>query len=88
MYDYIKALKERFYHAPEETEWNEQIQKLRYELASHMDKQDRKLLLRLLDAESLLQEEISLTSFAAGFRLAWGIVNELSAETYSYEQEC
>lgn len=87
MYDYMRALKNRFYHAPQ-TEWNDQIQTLRHKLASRMDKQGRKYLLRLLDAESLLQEEISLASFVAGFRLATGIARELSLEEpYSFIKE-
>ena len=87
MYDYMIALKERFYQ-PSHTEWDDQIQMLRRELASQLDKPHRKKLLRLLDAESMLQEEISLTSFVAGFRLATGIARELSLEeSYSFAKE-
>lgn len=75
MYDYMRALKEQFYHAPQ-TEWDDQIQALRWELANGMTKQERRYLLRLLDAESILQEEISLTSFTAGFRLAMATAEE------------
>ena len=36
----------------------------------------------------MAQEEMALTSFIAGFRLAWGIATELSTDSsYSYEQE-
>jgi hypothetical protein len=40
------------------------------------------------DLEIKLRDDISLASFAAGFRLAWGIAKELSAEgTYSFADE-
>lgn len=36
----------------------------------------------------MAQEEMALTSFIAGFRLAWGIAAELSTDSnYSYDQE-
>ena len=57
-------------------------------LAEHLDKTQRILLLRLLDAESRLKNEVSLESFAAGFKLAAGIAKELQADgLYSYEEE-
>ena len=35
-----------------------------------------------------LRDEISLASFAAGFRLAWGIIAELNTEPpYSFAEE-
>lgn len=46
------------------------------------------MLLRLLDAESLMQEEISPASFTAGFKLAAGIAKELEADgIYSFDEE-
>ena len=87
VYDYMIALKERFYQ-PSHTEWDDQIQMLRRELANRLDKPHRKKLLRLLDAESMLQEEISLASFVAEFRLATGIAREFSLEeSYSFAKE-
>ena len=45
-------------------------------------------LLRLVDAHTMAQEKVALTSFIAGFRLAWGIAMELGVDgNYSYEQE-
>ena len=36
----------------------------------------------------MVQEEIALASFIAGFRLAWGIAMELRTDgSYSYERE-
>ena len=46
----------------------------------------RKKLLRLLDAQNILLEEATLMSFTAGFKLAWGIAEELGAP-YSYDTD-
>ena len=51
-------------------------------------KEERRKLLKLVDLEAELRDEISLASFAAGFRLAWGIIAELNAEPpYSFAEE-
>ena len=51
-------------------------------------KQGKKKLLRLVDAHTAAQEEMALSGFIAGFRLAWGIAMELGTDgKYSYEQE-
>ena len=61
---------------------------MRQEVSALLDKQGKKRLLRLVDAHTMAQEEMALTSFIAGFRLAWGIATELSTDSsYSYEQE-
>lgn len=53
-----------------------------------MDKPERRTLLRLLDAEALMREKISLASFTAGFKLAAGIAKELEADgIYSFDEE-
>ena len=51
-----------------------------------MDDEKRKKLLRLLDAQNILLEEATLMSFAAGFKLAWGIAEGLGAP-YSYDTD-
>ena len=44
--------------------------------------------MKLVDLEAELRDEVSLASFAAGFRLAWGIIAELNAEPpYSFVEE-
>ena len=40
----------------------------------------------LLDAQNILLEEATLMSFTAGFKLAWGIAEELGAP-YSYDTD-
>lgn len=44
--------------------------------------------MHLVDMQNLLREEISLASFTAGFKLAWGMTKELEADgLYSFDQE-
>ena len=84
MYDYMKALQERFDKKPPE-QLVRAVQSAREE---GMDDEKRKKLLRLLDAQNILLEEATLMSFTAGFKLAWGMAKELEADgLYSFERE-
>ena len=48
----------------------------------------RRRLMHLVDSQNLLKEEISLASFTAGFKLAWGLSKELEADgLYSFDEE-
>ena len=87
MYNYMRALEDRFAPKPNHKRCQE-LEAKRQEVAALLDKQDRKKLLRLVDAHTMAQEEMALASFTAGFRLAWGIAMELGTNgSYSYERE-
>ena len=75
MYDYMKALQNRFDRQPH-PELYTQVEYAREELRRDMDAAERKKLLRLLDAQNALLTESTLMSFTAGFKLAWGIAGE------------
>lgn len=61
---------------------------LHRELTEDRPKDERRKLLKLVDLEAELRDEISLASFTAGFRLAWGIIGELNIEPpYSFAEE-
>ena len=87
MYDYMKALQERFdrqVHGETDTE----VECAQEELRRDMDAAGRRKLLRLLDAQNALLVEAKLMSFTAGFKLAWGMAKELEADgLYSFERE-
>lgn len=88
MNDYIRALHQRFFREPEYAEVRREIERLRRELREQLDRQDREKLLKLVDLGIELREETSLTSFMAGFKLAWGLAQELEADgLYSFEDE-
>jgi len=87
MYDYMKALQDRFDYQ-EHTELDEQVKSAQEELRRDMDAAGRRKLLRLLDAQNTLLVESKLMSFTAGFKLAWGMAKELEADgLYSFERE-
>ena len=77
MYDYMRALEDRFNSKPSQAQ-RQQLIAMRQEVSALLDKQGKKRLLRLVDAHTMAQEETALTSFIAGFHLAWGIATELS----------
>ncbi len=86
MYDYMRVLEDRFAPKPNHKR-RQELETKRQEVATLLDKQGRKKLLRLVDAHTMVQEEMALTSFIAGFRLAWGIAMDLGANgSYSYER--
>ncbi|ERK64623.1 MULTISPECIES: DUF6809 family protein [Oscillospiraceae] len=80
MNDYMQALHQRFFREPECADVREEIKDLRQELRETLQKPERRKLLRLVDAQNLLREETSLASFMAGFKLAWGLAQELEAD--------
>ena len=85
MYDYMKALQDRFDHQ-EHTELDEQVKCAQEELQRDMDAVGRRKLLRLLDAQNALLVEAKLMSFTAGFKLAAGIAGELGTP-YSFDAD-
>lgn len=87
MYDYMRALEDRF-NPKQSYEQRQELEAKRQEVSALLDKQGKKKLLRLVDAHTMAQEKMALASFTAGFRLAWGIAMELGTNgSYSYERE-
>ena len=89
MYDYMKALQRQF-----ETDsrliqdLNDEVDRTHKELSSRLAKDNRKLLLRLVDLEDNLQSVATLHSFTCGYRLACGIHRELAEEPmYSFAKD-
>ena len=88
MYDYMQALQERFFSEGIYAEQRQEIETIRCKLSHTLNKQRRKQLLQLVDAESQLRDDMILDSFIAGFRLACGICNELGkGNWYSYVKD-
>ena len=88
MYDYMQALQEKFFSDDLYAEQRQEIETIRCKLSHTLDKQRRKQLLQLVDAESQLRDDMTLASFIAGFRLACGICNELGKDNwYSYVKD-
>lgn len=87
MYNYMRALEDRFAPRPNHRR-RQELETKRQEVSALLDKQGKKKLLRLVDAHTMAQEEMALASFIAGVRLTWGIAMELGVDgSYSYERE-
>ena len=88
MNDYMKALHQRFFQKPNLTELENEIETARQEVRDCLDKAQRRRLMDLVDGQALMREAISLASFTAGFKLAWGLSKELEADgLYSFDEE-
>lgn len=81
MNDYMKALMDEFYEPSIDTE----TPRLQHALGEQLTKEQRKLLLRIIDEKNLYCENATLDSFIAGFRLAAGIARDLSGSWLSFE---
>ena len=89
MYDYMKSLQRYFETKPEYIQdLKTEVNQTHKELSARLSKEDRRLLLKLMDLEDALRGEATLHSFVSGYRLACGIHYELSAEPmYSFDSE-
>ena len=89
MYDYMKALQRQFETKPRWIqELSAEVDRTHRELSSRLAKEDRKLLLRLVDMENHLRGHATLHSFTCGYRLACGIHREITEEpSYSFAKE-
>ena len=89
MYDYMKALQRQFETKPRSIQdLAAEVDRTHKELSSRLAKEDRKLLLRLVDMEDNLRGHATLHSFTCGYRLACGIHGEIAAEPlYSFARE-
>ena len=87
MRDYMTALQRRFHITSERSAELKREARAAYDtLHDTLSREQRKLLLRLIDAETSYRDEEKLDAFFSGFKLADGILQELG-KTYSYEGE-
>ena len=81
MYDYMKSL-QQFESKPEYIQdLKTEVNQTHKELSARLSKEDRRLLLKLVDLEDALRGEATLHSFVSGYRLACGVHYELSRRT-------
>lgn len=89
MYNYMKSLQRQFETMPKHIiEQELEIHAAHKELSAKLERDDRRLLLRIIDMEGHLRNDHSLHSFAAGYRLACGIHREIAMEPmHSFDKE-
>ena len=78
MNDTLNLLYDRFYIALPMAEAEQEIEICHRELIERLEKPERKLILRIMDAQGLIAEERSVDSFLCGFKLAWELAYELN----------
>ena len=74
----LKELYDYFYVRPELDEQENEVEECHKALIEALAKPERKLVLRIIDAQNLMIEQRSVDSFICGFRLAWEMENELN----------
>ena len=74
----LKELYDYFYVRPELDEQENEVEECHKALIEALAKPERKLVLRIIDAQNLMIEQRSVDSFICGFRLAWEMANELN----------
>lgn len=79
MNEILTALYNSFYTPPQSADTRTEIETIHRQLILKLDKPERRLVLRLIDAKDHLAEEMSMDSFVCGFRLAWRLANELNS---------
>ena len=76
---YMSELYRRYFRAPNFSELKEEIEQTRQEVRDWLDQTQRRVLMRLMDAQDQLQANLAQASFEAGFRLAMGLLREVEA---------
>ena len=83
MNETLRLLYDRFYTPLPMVESEQEVENCHRQLIERLDKPERKLVLRIIDAQNYITEQTSLDSFIAGFELAW----RLSIELHNDESE-
>ena len=78
MNETLRLLYDRFYIPLPMVESEQEVETCHRQLIERLDKPERKLVLRIIDAQNLMIEQRSVDSFICGFRLAWEMANELN----------
>ena len=79
----LKDLYDCFYTPPELSAERREVEECHQALIKALEKPERRLVLRIIDAKDHIIADTSIDSFISGFRLAW----KLFAELNHYENE-
>ena len=88
MHNYMRSLQQRFFRVPRCEALRGTVEDTCGEFLKRMSDEDKRKLLLIVDSMDAIRDEVSLASFIAGFKLAWGISWELETDgLYSYDEE-
>ena len=74
----LKALYDSFYTPPAMLDLESEVKSAHRKLIERLDKQERRLVLQIIDAQDAIAHDRSLDSFICGFKLAWQMTQELN----------
>lgn len=77
MNETLKALYDSFYTPLPMPDLEAEAKTAHRKLIERLDKQDRRLVLQIIDAQDAIANDRSLDSFICGFKLAWQMAHEL-----------
>ena len=84
----LKELYDYFYVHPELDEQENEVEECHKALIAALEKPERKLVLRIIDAQNYITEQTSIDSFIAGFELAWRLSIELQSDENERSFSC
>ena len=84
----LKELYDYFYIRPELDEQENEVEECHKALIAALEKPERKLVLRIIDAQNYITEQTSIDSFIAGFELAWRLSIELQNDENERSFSC
>ena len=84
----LKELYDYFYVRPELDEQENEVDECHKALIAALEKPERKLVLRIIDAQNYITEQTSLDSFVADFELAWRFSIELQNDINERSFSC
>ena len=88
IYNYLLGVKEVFCKEPACPELRQEIAELHKTLSARMLSEDKRKLLRLVDAMEELQDRVATEAFASGLRFSFGLTAELQEwGPYSFASE-
>ena len=82
-YKLLKNLYDCFYTSPALSAERKEVEDCHQALIKTLEKPERRLVLRIIDAKDHIIADTSIDSFISGFRLAWRLHTELN----NYENE-
>ena len=78
MNETLRLLYDKFYTPLPMVESEQEVETCHQQLIERLEKPERKLVLRIMDAQGLIAEEHSVDRFLCGFQLAWELAYELN----------
>ena len=74
----LKGLYDCFYTPPKLSVERQEVEECHQALIKALEKPERRLVLRIIDAKDHIIEDTAIDSFISGFRLAWRLSEELN----------